>query len=71
MRNSTYGWIIAGVICLILITLAVTGLVNFTGGTATPTNPASSSSQALVTYFDSGVKTLSNTFANVPLRMVA
>lgn len=66
MKNYS-GWIIAGVICLILITLAVTGIVSF--GNAPATTPTSS--QALVSWFDGGARTLKATMQNVPFRMVA
>lgn len=58
------GWIIAGVICLILITLAVTGIVNF-GNTPTQTTPASSQS------FVSGAREFMSSMHNLPLKMVA
>lgn len=48
------GWVIAGVICLILITLAVTGIVQFN---STPTQSTPQSSQAFVYLFD-GVKNI-------------
>lgn len=40
------GWVIAGVVCLIIITLSLTGILTF-GNNAT-TNPATSSSVARV-----------------------
>lgn len=66
--NKYGGWIIAGVVCLILIALAVTGVVNFGG---TQTAPTSSSSQALVNVFATGKTMLTTSMHNIPLRMVA
>lgn len=67
MRNYS-GWIIAGVICLILITLAVTGIVQFNNTPATSV-PASSQA-AFVRAFDGGARLMQKA-ASVPFRMVA
>lgn len=66
MRNYS-GWVIAGVICLILITLAVTGIVQFNN---TPATSVPQSSQAFVRAFDGGARFLQKA-ASVPFRMVA
>lgn len=63
MRNYS-GWIIAGVICLILITLAVTGIVSF--GNTTPTTPPQNST-AVVNFLEESTQNL----LSVPHRMLA
>lgn len=57
------GWVIAGVVCLILITLAVTGIVSF-GNPPQQTTPTSS--QALVQMFNYSTRALSTNMHNVP-----
>lgn len=59
------GWVIAGVVCLIIITLAVTGILRFTP----TTTPATSSS--VVRAVESVAETTANLMHNVPLKMVA
>lgn len=65
MRNSYWGWIVAGVVCLIIIALSVTGIVNFNP----TTNPPASSSVArnVESITELGV----NLVHSVPLKMVA
>lgn len=64
MRNSYWGWVVAGVVCLIIITLAVTGIVNFN-----PTTTPATSSSSVARVVESAVTGTEQLVHALPLKM--